>query len=493
MTIRLGPIFRIAAIYGVILLYWLPQNASAQRVEDSCHAFFNNPHQTLDCVEALFTQTDIPYNLPHLTFSSIPPDNGLPIGVVYEKRTHYVSSPFSHSNESSKPPSGYKSLVDAKAAFVISTNESWYVTGSVTWLPPLHYREITKSNGEVCHRLGFICTKEVSGINFSVTHRTLQTISFYGLGPSSSSTPFSYQQSETYGGATARMPLFDWLTIEGQIENRKPTINFSSASIASGAVTESTAPGFATQPDFMHYAANVRIHAQAISEPVTTNPAVTPTGVPPPPLMKHKIVWVFDNAASQHWFVDQDTGHYSFQQFVIDGEELVKFHSVIRRFVPPESMTAKLKMLKHFCNGRKSGLKQDDECDFGELSFRPLFVLSSSNSGVVPFYLEPTLGGSDIESRLTLRGFNNYRFRAPDAALVGMDYQIRVFDPIGALLFYEAGNVGNSAGDLSFAHARQDAGMGATFRLLNNVVAQVYLGFGAGHGSHLGYNFKKFF
>src|SRR5690348_12211647 len=372
-------ILRSAAAFSIVLLFCVPQHASAQRVEDSCHAFFDNPHQALDCVEALFTQTDIPYYLPHLAFSSIPPDNGFPIGVVYEKRTHNISSPFSPTNESNNPSPGYKSLVDAKAAFVISTNDSWYATGSITWLPPLRYREVTKPNGEVCHRLGFICTKEVSGINFSVTHRTLQTISFYGLGPTSSNTPFSYRQRETYGGATARMPLFDWLTIEGQIENRKPTINFSSASIASSAITEATAPGFATQPDFMHYAADVRTHVQAISEPVTTDPAVTPPGVPPTPLMKHKFVWVFDNAVSQHWFVDQDTGHYSFQQFVIDGEELIKLHSVIRRFVPPDSMTANLKVLKHFCNDRKSGLKQDDECDFGELSFRPLFVLSSSN------------------------------------------------------------------------------------------------------------------
>jgi hypothetical protein len=77
--------------------------------------------------------------------------------------------------------------------------------------------------------------------------------------------------------------------------------------------------------------------------------------------------------------------------------------------------------------------------------------------------------------------------------MVGIDYGIPMFDPIGALLFYDVGNVGNSVGALSFAHARQDAGVGATVRILNNVVAQVYLGFGAGHGQHFGFNFTKFF
>jgi hypothetical protein len=471
----------------------VPQHASAQRVEDSCHAFFDDPHQALDCVEALFTETDIPYYLPHLTVSSIPPDNGFPIGVVYEKRNHYVSSPFYNPNQPNKPSEGYKSLVDATAAAVISTNGSWYATGAVTWLPPIHYHNENKPGSETCHRFWVFCTKQVFGLQFTVTHRTLQDIYFYGLGSSSPNTQLSYRQSETYGGALARMPLFNWLTIEGQIENRKPAITFSSASLATTPINESTAPGVTTQPDFMHYAANLRTHAQAISEPVTNDPAVTPAGATPPPLMKHKFVWVFDNSVLQHWFIDQDNGNYSFRQTVIDGQETLKLHSVIRKFVPPNSMTTKLKVLKHFCNDRRSGLKQDDECDFGEFLFRPFLVLSNSSSGVVPFYFQPTLGGSDIESRLTLRGFDDYRFRALDAAMLSVDYRIPVFDPIGAMVFYDAGNVGNSVDALSFAHARQDGGVGATLRIQKNVIAQIYLGWGAGRGSHFGYSFTKFF
>jgi len=486
----------VAVSYGAVLILSLPQSTWAQRVEDSCDAFFKDRHQALDCAEAIFTQTDIHYRsfpLPHLTLSSIPPGNGFPIGFVYEKRTNYISAPFSSGAQSGNPSSGYKSLVDGKAAFVVSTNLSWYVTGSVTWLPPFHYRSESKDNGDVCHRLWVFCTKQVFGVGFSITHRTLQTINFYGLGPSSPNTQVSFRQAETYGGATARLPLFDWLAIEGQIENRKPDIAFSSASLAGNTITEVTAPGFSSQPDFMHYAVGLRTSVQAISELQTHDPAATPPGVPPPPLMKHKFVFTFNNGVLQHWFADQDTGHFSFRQLAIDGAEAIKLHSVIRRFVPPEKMTTKLKILRHFCNQRISGLKVDDECDFGQLSIRPRLVLSISDTGVVPFYFQPTLGGSDIESRLTLRGFNDYRFRAPDAAMIGVDYAIPVYEPIGALVFYDVGKVGNSIGDLSFAHARQDAGVGATLSLLHNAVAQIYLGFGAGHGSHFGYNFTKFF
>jgi hypothetical protein len=55
------------------------------------------------------------------------------------------------------------------------------------------------------------------------------------------------------------------------------------------------------------------------------------------------------------------------------------------------------------------------------------------------------------------------------------------------------GTVGNALSDLSFAHARQDGGYGISLRLLGNVVAEAYLGYGAGHGALFGYNFTKFF
>ena len=78
----------------------------------------------------------------------------------------------------------------------------------------------------------------------------------------------------------------------------------------------------------------------------------------------------------------------------------------------------------------------------------------------------PTLGGQDIDSRVSLRGFENYRFRAPDTMFVQAEYSLPVYDPFALLLFYDAGNVGNTLGDLSFANLRQDGGFGVNLRIL---------------------------
>ncbi len=105
-------------------------------------------------------------------------------------------------------------------------------------------------------------------------------------------------------------------------------------------------------------------------------------------------------------------------------------------------------------------IKHDSLCDFDTLDLKSHLVTTTADANnVIPFYMLPTLGGQDIDSRISLRGFENYRFRAPDVMFVQAEYSLPIYDPFALLLFYDAGNVGNTLGDLSFAHLRQDAGL----------------------------------
>ena len=80
---------------------------------------------------------------------------------------------------------------------------------------------------------------------------------------------------------------------------------------------------------------------------------------------------------------------------------------------------------------------------------------SADANNVIPFYMLPTLGGQ-TSTRVSLRGFENYRFRAPDTMFVQAEYSLPVFDPFALLLFYDAGNVGNwpAAISLSLIYGR---------------------------------------
>ena len=505
--------------------------ASAQTAKYSCPNFFKDLHQTTDCIEAIFSEKPV-----HLTFSSVPPGNGFALGVVVQEQVHYVS-PFAARPEPDlrsgsfalNPPfeQGYKSLVNSSVVFAGSTNLSWFTSGSVEWLPPLHYVPGTRPVGPVrkngsrrqqsCHKLGPLCTQRVFGIDLAATHRSIQAISFYGFGPSSPNKQFTFHLNETYGGITAHMPIFDWLTIGGGIEDRQPDLPVLGNPLAvNNNFAEATAPGLAAQPNLLHYQTSVQTLARVLSEPVTDPDPTKET----PPLMKRRIVTTFRNDLKFHWYTDRDTGHYSFRQIVFNGDEAIQFGGVIQEYVPgakrskfPFFKRAFYDFIAHSCGvvsykekqtstdstgKQKTTIKRvtndirvTDPCDFGRLDIRT--HLTVSDGRVVPFYMQPTVGGSDIDSQVSLRGYANYRFRARDATFAQVEYDVPIWGPLGGLVFYDAGTVGQNLSGLSFAHFRQDAGAGASFRIGGSTIAQLYLAMGAGHGANLGYNFTKFF
>ena len=177
-----GHLMRLAgslALSSVICLA-LPCAAGAQTIQ-SCSELASNVHQALDCIEGILSEAPV-----HLTLSSVPPGNGFPIGIVYEDAVHHIG--------------GYKSLTDTRLALVGSSNGSWYAIGSFTWLPPLHYTDMV-NNGVACHQLGPFCTKQVMGLELYATHRSLKTLSFYGLGSSTPDTHYLFKETDTYGGS----------------------------------------------------------------------------------------------------------------------------------------------------------------------------------------------------------------------------------------------------------------------------------------------------
>jgi hypothetical protein len=123
----------------------------------------------------------------------------------------------------------------------------------------------------------------------------------------------------------------------------------------------------------------------------------------------------------------------------------------------------------------------------------PVVAPRTGPAATVPFYLQPTIGGSDIDSRVSLRAYPNYRFRASDAFFGQAEYSLHVWKPLGVLLFYDAGTVGQTFANLSFAHLGKTSDSAQQSPPQGNVVLQGYLALGAGHGSTFGFNFAKLF
>jgi hypothetical protein len=96
-------------------------------------------------------------------------------------------------------------------------------------------------------------------INLYVSHRSLKTLYFYGIGPSSPATRYIFQETETYGGGTVRLPVRNWLRVEGQVEYRRVTLPGNTDPVAVvNNFTNAAAPGVSNPPDFMHYSTTAR-------------------------------------------------------------------------------------------------------------------------------------------------------------------------------------------------------------------------------------------
>jgi hypothetical protein len=122
----------------------------------------------------------------------------------------------------------------------------------------------------------------------------------------------------------------------------------------------------------------------------------------------------------------------------------------------------------------------------------------TGTGSVVPFYLLDTIGGSDINSIASLRGFQDYRFRAPDLFYLQTQWERRllpnakstssalrkVAGAVGILGFYDAGQVALKASDFSVSNMRQSFGFGLTFWSGDKVWFRAYIGVGSGEGAH---------
>jgi hypothetical protein len=268
-------------------------------------------------------------------------------------------------------------------------------------------------------------------------NKQMPTLPFYGLGPNtnvSDSVRFSERDSRL--GVLVASPLASWLGISGTLESLWPNVGGVSApnvlSIRQ-VYNEQTAPGLTTQPNFLHYEAFLRPHFNLASNR-----------------------FVIDYRFRYGYFQDTSSGHYSFRRFTSD----------FGHTFYPET---------------ENGHRRLDSILTARLK------ISMSNTGAaqaMPFYLQETIGGSDIDNQPTLRAFRDYRFRGPNSFLLQTEFDRRIIGPVGLLLFYDAGKVTLARSDLNFSNLHQGFGGGLSFFLAGKVVFRAYVGLGGGEGAH---------
>src|SRR5216684_1747135 len=267
-------------------------------------------------------------------------------------------------------------------------------------------------------------------------NKQMTALPFYGLGPNTNvRNSVQFSQRDTRAGITVSNPFLSWFQLSGTFESLWPSVGgVTAAKVISiqNVYTEQTAPGLATQPNFLHYQIFPYIHHLFADR------------------------FLLDYRFRYGYFQDTSTGHYSFRRLDLDFG-----HSFF-----PE---------------RENGHRRLDSI------FTTLFKISLSDKSAqhaIPFYLQETIGGSDIDNEATLRAFKDYRFRGPNAFLVQAEYDRRIKGPVGLLVFYDAGKVALTHSDINFSNMHQGFGGGLAFFMAGKVVFRAYVGLGGGEGAH---------
>jgi len=255
-------------------------------------------------------------------------------------------------------------------------------------------------------------------VGAELKYQDFSKINFYGIGDGSSKadrTNYRLKDADVLGFATVRPN--PWLSIGsrvGVLKRVEIAAGTSPLSPTTGdRFDEATAPGLTRQPDFLHADVSVAVDTQDV-------PGYPTSGG------RYRV--------SVGSFHDQDYARYSFRRLDADAAQYIPlFH--------------------------KSWV----------LTLHGRAVLSNSAAGQeVPFYLLPTLGGSN-----TLRGFADYRFRDRNLLLFNVEYRWPLFRALDAALFYDAGTVAPSAQALSMRQAHTDYGAGLRLHSTRRTIVRV--------------------
>jgi hypothetical protein len=89
---------------------------------------------------------------------------------------------------------------------------------------------------------------------------------------------------------------------------------------------------------------------------------------------------------------------------------------------------------------------------------------SAGDMSSVPFYFQPTLGGSDLNGQRLLSAFNDYRFRGPSLFVLQESLEHSIWGPVGAYLLFEQGRVSQSSSAVSAHGLEHSSAIGLTIR-----------------------------
>jgi hypothetical protein len=421
----------------------------AERVSDACGTF--SFKSVPGCAYTFFTDHPL-----HIAAGSLPPQNGFGFGgaFVWQKNTH-----------------NWRMSWDLDA--VGATSGAWRAGGYMTIVHTPHPKKnpitvIHPGNGEAPKEDDSKNTQDFTHpytvYNLYAQSISLNKLFFFGEGndtlPAGKSV---FGMTQTIVGGSVIKPVFEWsairklnLSLVGEINGRFVGLrgeHGTSVPSIETLYTEATAPGLTNQPGYLQLGEGIRI------KPAIGNFELNYLG------------------KFQQYFAPSDS-HSSFLRWTVDLNHTYYFYGHSKAAPPlgPDECAPAGDSCPEIPRTRNLG---------GSLGLR-LFLSESLHSATsaVPFYLQPTLGGQDINSAPSLSSYQDYRFRAPNILLLQESFEHSIWGPFGVKFLADQGRVARTQGDLDFSHLKHSFATGLTLRAGAFPMVSLMYAWGGPEGQH---------
>ncbi len=399
------------------------------------------------CAQTLFTDHPL-----HIAIGSLAPQNGFAAGPAFV--AHYT------------PNERWRLSWDADA--VASKNSSWRagVYMKAVYIPRETIGVTTGTPGQAPK--SNLTVREYPIINVYAQSISLNTIDYYGLGNSTAvggESVFGIQ--ETIAGANAIVPIIPkWkISLFGEMNGRfvdirtehgEATPSIDQLYNQPSPYFQGTVQGLTSQPGFLQLGEGLRVRPTFASDHVQLN-----------------------YQATFQEFIAPGSG-FSFNRFTADLAHDFPIYGNLalfraRNFNGPDECATSPGAKCPAVTRNRSG------------TFSARFLLSESfvsAGNAVPFYFQPTLGGSDIDGNQFLASYHDYRFRAPNILLFRASFEHSIWGPLGFMFLADEGKVALTHSDLDFTHLKHSFATGLTLRAGGFPAVSLLFAWGGKEGTH---------
>jgi hypothetical protein len=386
----------------------------------------------------------------HLAFGSLAPDNGMGFGVAFGE----------HKNFSNEWRTNFS--LDA----VATMNGSWRAGGY------LKAYKLPAGNSYHVAPLFHLYSQSIS----------LNRVDFYGLGPATTPlTHTTYGFSENITGAdmafpislSGKSPIIAILAgINGRFPSLRPGREHNTLSIEA-LFNETTAPGLTRQTGYFQPTEGIRLIPSFFGDRVN-----------------------LDYLLQFQQFIAPGDSAYSFRRFNLDFNHSIPISHLsksIGKYYGSSASSTLSHNTPDYCGGagRENQAMPCPQVSLtrkleGSINLRAFISESfAGKDSRVPFYMMPTIGGSDLNGTPVLASYPDYRLRGTNLLLFRgtLEHSLGKL-PIGALLSADEAKIGLTRGDISIDHLRHSFSAGFTVHAGGLPVLSFVYAWGGGEGSH---------